>query len=215
MKLKSVIALAALLAVTSGVAQSATITLARGLGAVGINVQNGLTNAVLPGGYYIAVGTFTNASGVTQVPTITTDFSSLLAAVAQFDVFGSSNSPTSGTTSGLLAAAITGLGSPDTSVFNNKEIFVLVGNGTTAVNSNQWGFFSMATPVFFPPNVADAGGPTLTTATFASITPLPNAGTRIDNASGADSFRLVGVPEPSAAMLGAIGALGLLRRRRN
>ena len=40
------------------------------------------------------------------------------------------------------------------------------------------------------------------------------------NFAGADTqktmgFSIIGVPEPSAALLGAIGALGLLRRRRN
>ena len=46
----------------------------------------------------------------------------------------------------------------------------------------------------------------------AAITPLANAGTVTLN-----SFALVNtaIPEPSAALLGAFGALGLLRRRRN
>ena len=34
------------------------------------------------------------------------------------------------------------------------------------------------------------------------------------NLDGGGSFKLVGIPEPSAALLGALGALGLLRRRR-
>jgi hypothetical protein len=33
--------------------------------------------------------------------------------------------------------------------------------------------------------------------------------------TNAAAFQLVGIPEPSAALLGALGALGLLRRRRN
>ena len=38
-------------------------------------------------------------------------------------------------------------------------------------------------------------------------------GTSTYSATGTSGFQLV--PEPSAALLGALGALGLLRRRRN
>ena len=40
-------------------------------------------------------------------------------------------------------------------------------------------------------------------------------GTSVYSATGTAGFQLAYVPEPSAALLGALGALGLLRRRRN
>ncbi len=198
----------------ASVSTAATITISRGIGNAGIVAQNPASagGALLAtGGYYIAAGTFTNGSGVTQEPIITTEFSSLLAAVASFDVFGSSTSPTSGTTLGTISAGITALGGSDTSVFNTKEIYILVGNGATQAASTAFGIFKMTTPVFFPANVAAAGSTTVPTSSTAAITPLANAGSE----PTPGTFQLAtAVPEPSAALLGAIGALGLLRRRR-
>ncbi|MBJ7284451.1 MAG: PEP-CTERM sorting domain-containing protein, partial [Akkermansiaceae bacterium] len=45
-----------------------------------------------------------------------------------------------------------------------------------------------------------------------SLTGL-GVGTSVGSAVGTSGFQLV--PEPSAALLGALGSLGLLRRRRN
>lgn len=216
MKIKSVLFVACALGAMIVPSMAATVTLARGIGNVGIIAQESTGTALSAGGYYIAVGTFTNSSGATEVPVITTEFSSLLEAVAAFDVFGAGTAPTSGTTLGTLSTVITASGAPDPTVFQTKQLFVLVGNAATKALSTQWGIFSMTTPVFFPADVAAANSTTVTTSTFAAIAPLQNAGTAIDNASGADGFRLVAaIPEPSAALLGAIGALGLLRRRRN
>ena len=215
MKIKLVLFVACTLGAMSMPSMAATVTLARGIGNVGIIAQDRDGAPLTSGGYYLAVGTFTNASGVTEVPVITTQFSSLLAAVAAFDVFGSGTTPTSGSTLGTLSTVITASGTPDPTVFQTKQLFVLVGNGATQAASTQFGIFAMTTPLFFPADVAAANSTTVTTSTFAAISPLQNAGTIIDNASGSDGFRLVGVPEPSAALLGAIGALALLRRRRN
>ena len=90
-------------------------------------------------------------------------------------------------------------------------MYFIVGNAATKAASTYWGIYSMTTPAFFPANVTAAGSTPVSIATGAAITPLANAGTVTLN-----SFALVPlVPEPSAALLGALGALGLLRRRRN
>ena len=52
---------------------------------------------------------------------------------------------------------------------------------------------------------------TLTGSQFASVVDLP-AGYTLDYAYGGNNIALV--PEPTAALLGALGLLGLLRRRR-
>lgn len=209
MKLKFTLMVTCLLGLAAGSASAITISLSRGSGNPGIIASVGGTS-LSAGGYYIAAGTFTNGSGVTEVPTITTDFSSLLQAVAAFDVFASVTAPISGGTVGTITGSFVGTGGATPDTFNSKPIYFLVGNQATAAASTAWGIFSMTTPVSFPANVAAAaGGPLISIGTGPTITPLANAGSVTGN-----SFALA-VPEPSAALLGAFGALGLLRRRRN
>lgn len=130
------------------------------------------------------------------------------------DTFNSGGAPTN--QRGLFAhsqsSTVTGTD------FSGKNIYLLVGNGSTFGNStellvlkNQSLFtdaqdqvptaqnitFSTATSsLLFGVNLVDVK----TTGTDASVTP------------GWGTANLI--PEPSAALLGAIGALGLLRRRR-
>jgi hypothetical protein len=56
------------------------------------------------------------------------------------------------------------------------------------------------------------GALSLTSATLTDL----GQGTSVYAATGTSGFQLasIPVPEPSAALLGALGALGLLRRRR-
>lgn len=58
-----------------------------------------------------------------------------------------------------------------------------------------------------PAWVVPAAGATQNISTFFATSPDP--------VKTASAFTVTGIPEPSAALLGAIGALGLLRRRRN
>ncbi len=62
-----------------------------------------------------------------------------------------------------------------------------------------------------PSFVIPADGVTQSLATAAAL----NGGASGDLVKPANTFTVQGVPEPSAALLGALGALGLLRRRRN
>lgn len=193
-------------------ADAATIAVGRGIGNPGI-IASASGVPLATGGYYIATGTFTNGAGVTEVPVITTDFSSLLAAVAAFDVFTSALAPATGTTTGTITGSFASTGGATPTVFNLKPIYFLVGNGTTQANSTAFGIFGLTTSTNFPADVAATVSTSLTLANGTSIVPLNNAGTVTQN-----SFGLVSsapIPEPSAALLGAIGALGLLRRRRD
>jgi hypothetical protein len=200
----------ALMLASVSAVDAATIAVGRGIGNPGITAQVNGGESLSAGGFYIAVGTFTNASGATEVPAITTEFSSLLAAVAQFDVFSSVTSSTTGATIGTITGSFAATGGADPSQFNLKPIYFLVGNGETKESSTAFGIFSVAAGAAFPANVAATVSNSVTLSSGASITPLLNAGTVNGNV-----FSLVPIPEPSTALLGAIGALGLLRRRRN
>jgi hypothetical protein len=98
MKMQSAI-LVSLVTIFAGYAEAATIAVGRGFENPGVVAADtfltgGAYRVMSEGGYYFAVGTFTNASGVTEAPVIT-DRASLLAAVNSFDVFSALTSPTS------------------------------------------------------------------------------------------------------------------------
>jgi hypothetical protein len=73
-------------------------------------------------------------------------------------------------------------------------------NAATLVGGQQYGL--LTNPLMVVP--AD-GGTTNVSALFS---------TNPDPAKPANQFTVTGIPEPSAALLGALGVLGLLRRRR-
>lgn len=119
---------------------------------------------------------------------------------------------------GLLGTSYAGL---------NKVLYTFFGNGQTLGNSAAIGL-ALHTGVTLDrddnvatPDSNDAGlgnpyqalirgtGVTSTTYDASLIFTVPTP------PIAANAFQLVGVPEPSAALLGAVGALGLLRRRRN
>lgn len=104
---------------------------------------------------------------------------------------------------------------------NNQVINLFVGNGTTVGNSTAFVILTPTSPLLFPPDVTAATGVTyaatigtgqtlVASSLGSSFSPTTTAG----GAAGSGNFILAAVPEPSAALLGAIGALGLLRRRR-
>lgn len=206
MKLVSLILSAVALLV--GASNAATVSVGRGIGNPGVTAQLANGTALTGGGYYFAVGTFTNSEGSTQIPAVT-DLASFQAAIAAFDVFSSTTTATTGVTAGTLTGTLAGLGGADTSVFNNRPMYFLVGNGSTFANSTQFAIFSMATPTAFPTNVQNSDTVPVTISGGAVITPLSGAGTVNGN-----NLQLVLVPEPSAALLGLLGVVGLIRRRR-
>lgn len=203
----------AVVALTINASQAATINVGQGFGTnVGVIASTSNDVVLSGGGYYIAVGSYTIVP--TVLPVGTDGGASLLAAVNSFNIFAAATAPTAaGATQGSIVGAFTSDGSPDPSLFNLKNIFFLIGNGATKAASTEWGIFSVATT--FPANVAVSGATAVTVGSFSSFTPLANAGTAIDQTGAKDNFKLVNpIPEPSVVFLGAIGFLGLLRRRR-
>jgi hypothetical protein len=119
---------------------------------------------------------------------------------------------TSGTSPGIVrtfnfsGSAMSTTGSVELGAIGNNTYLVLVSETGGLVNG--FGAYtgadvpSLGSVTFNPANAGDSIG--IGTSVFAG--PAGPA---------ASGFQLAAVPEPSAALLGALGALGLLRRRRN
>lgn len=186
-------------------ATAATVNVNRGVGNPGVSVSNFSGTALSSGGFYMAVGTYT------IVPTVT-DYATLLTSVDALIRFGAAgNSATTvGTTAGILqlGTGITFNGSATPESWNSQEIYVVVGNAATRALSTDFAILRTATPTLFPANVTQAVSATFAAPNGAALNPV--AGSIFGNV-----LTLRGVPEPSAALLCAFGAIGLLRRRRN
>jgi MYXO-CTERM domain-containing protein len=102
--------------------------------------------------------------------------------------------------------------------FSGKNMYVFVGGGSTYALSNE--YLVLKTTFTFDPLES---GPTAFVKTITNTNATPLFGTTTSNVftTTTDSSTTPGwrtavvIPEPSAALLGALGALGLLRRRRN
>ncbi|MEI7909509.1 MAG: hypothetical protein WCK77_07715 [Verrucomicrobiota bacterium] len=129
------------------------------------------------------------------------------------------------TSAGLSANAgtfsVSGSAAVTSSQFSGQNMYLFIGNGTSYALSTQ--FLVLKTTFTFDPAV-DAL-PTATTDTLTSLTVASNGlligSTTTDvKTTGTDATVTPGwrtaslVPESSTALLGALGALGLLRRRR-
>jgi hypothetical protein len=104
--------------------------------------------------------------------------------------------------------------------FDNKNIYLFGGNGSTFLNSTEF-FIARADALFLAADdVGNAVTPKVITinpgnsvALFGSE--IANVFTTNTDASQTAGWQMAPlIPEPSAALLGALGALGLLRRRR-
>lgn len=97
------------------------------------------------------------------------------------------------------------------------QLYTWVFNAATAGAATQYGIFSSNNALWKVP--ADPGSATLSNANFTGSSGQNLFGTGFQatgTGTGTNALlkSLTVVPEPSAALLGAIGALGLLRRRR-
>ncbi|MES2438581.1 MAG: hypothetical protein V4584_05930 [Verrucomicrobiota bacterium] len=113
----------------------------------------------------------------------------------------------------LVKAANAGIGGDVTATtpasVNSQLIAILINAGTQSA--------VLTTATAFPSDVSSAlASSTVTFQTSANSTGLTlvSGGGNVSFAN-ATTLNFVPIPEPSAALLGAIGALGLLRRRRN
>jgi 3',5'-cyclic AMP phosphodiesterase CpdA len=98
--------------------------------------------------------------------------------------------------------------------FNGKQVAVFLGTGTDIASSaDGWVVFTRATTLNYPANVVPAGNTTFTVSS-SSVVNILAKGNQDSGFSNANTLNLVTVPEPSIALLGALGVFGLVRRRR-
>jgi hypothetical protein len=208
MKLSNIIIAMGILA---GSAQAATVVVANGLAGTNVQgisfVKDGATLAT--GTYFLGVGTFSGG--------VFTTWDGLAAA--------SSTSVALDTNTGSPPSEATGSFTTTAAAATNLDgtlIYLFVGTGNSiATSGTSWAVFSVAGTNF--PVASGAASQTFSFSTPASITVvakgLAEAGfsgtTSTVSGSAGNFYNFNQVPEPSAALLGAIGALGLLRRRRN
>jgi hypothetical protein len=190
-------------------ASAVTINVGTGFGTgVGIFARTSSGIDLTAGGYYIGIGTFTSAP-------VITDQAGLIAAVGGFQELVSVTSATSGGTQGK----ITGSFVSTNTAFNSVPIYFLVGNLGTKALSNEFAIFSMSPNANFPAAMGGSGATAITVGNISQINTITGAGLEVDSPAGtSDRLQLVSItpiPETSTSLLGAIGALALLRRRRN
>ena len=162
----------------------------------------------------VAFGIFSSLSD-SQI-TNAVSLESLVSSFVQFGISGAFNAAGAFGSKGVFTrnTSATVLGS----AFSNRNIYAFAGNGSTFANSTELLILKSAS-LFTDAqdDIPTAQTVTLTTGTATLLFGVNLADVRTTTAdasvtSGWGTARLV--PEPSAALLGAIGALGLLRRRR-
>lgn len=94
---------------------------------------------------------------------------------------------------------------------NGLPLHLWVGNGSVAT-STSFVILSSTANTTFPADVSTAGGPTFNAALGTGVNLVTSKGATFT--AGTSTIALTAIPEPSSALLGVVGALGLLRRRR-
>jgi MYXO-CTERM domain-containing protein len=230
MKLKNCIIATVLLGVTHSYGALYTLNNGAGATASGIRTTSGTTfrNSTIAGASLGGTNGGTSAGpGVVAFGVFSTDALSSLSSselISSFTMFGSSTftyaaAGGSGSRSVFSAAAtstITG------SAFAGKAIYLFTGNGTTFGNSTEF-LVAKSNSLTFAAgdDTANAISPKVMTIRPGDSTVLFGSTNANVFTTNTDSSQTAGwtmaspIPEPSAALLGAIGVLGLLRRRRN
>ena len=188
------------------------------------NVSNGLgdsaalyenVDGTLVDGGIVAMGYFgsNNPSG---------DIADITATLADFTVLatgviGSPSFSLEGSYPGFVEAAAQDVG--DLGTLNNpligKKLYAFVGNLSTLASSTAYALYLVDT--FSESQFTYLAQPFGITPLIGSVDTITTLSPAIVGGASETytTLKLVPVPEPSAALLGAVGALGLLRRRRN
>jgi hypothetical protein len=223
--MKAYLRIFALFGVTSAASLAGTVT------ALNFNDLNLADDIVLANssstalsGTIIAVGWYDAGFDVAGAVAVN-DYASLSSA-SNFNVL---TSALSGDTTSAFGSNIAGYfetpnqnyGAPTAGMLASPQLYILFGNGATLASPTSE-YALVRFNEFIDPDVpfADSNTLNLTGGSYAIL--AGTTGTAVVNLSSVGgsatesntSLNLVAVPEPSAALLGALGMVGLLRRRR-
>lgn len=166
----------------------------------------------LTNGFYSLAYATTGTLNITSSSTVSQLLSQLTLASAATSI---------GAT-GFLNASVT-TADPGNTLFG-KQIYVLLGNSATLLSSPAAALFTAGTLFPLQDGAGNAVSPTIAVRNnaglvFGTTVAATGVAAPFTGANGVVQVGISGVnnlvPEPSAALLGALGALGLLRRRRN
>jgi hypothetical protein len=211
MKLKLAIASAVFAFTMSSQAASVVVSNV-GDGLTDVLFQNG-DGSLLSGGV-VAIGYFPAGYTFTTTTAAVTDFITMASALA-----GSLSDTLGASFAGYVEAAPV-VSSPATITVGNallgRALYVFIGDASTLATSTNFALQQSGAIADDVPNdqlyTANlSGAPTPVFGTVGTFT--GDAGGQ--GSSTYSTLQIAAIPEPSAALLGAIGALGLLRRRRN
>jgi MYXO-CTERM domain-containing protein len=215
MKLKTALA-AALIAMASKASAAiySISNLNSGYGYSDALVQ--LENGTLSSGGIVAMGYFTGtpSGDLALINTTIADFTILASALT-----GSYSGNLGGSFDGYVDTVVQGAAIVAPNALIGKSLYAFVGNASTLSSSTQWALVQVAAGMFDESEDES----TYVFQPYGISPIIGTIGSYIGNASGLASssesyttLKLVSaVPEPTAALLGSLGALGLLRRRRN
>jgi hypothetical protein len=218
MKLKAVLFVSSMLlagVTSSNAAQYQLLNLAGGPGVdtLWANADGSLMNGTgtVAIGYWAAGVTTADIDTIAELVPLLASFTSQQAAIPGI----STNFPAPGflNEDPFLGATITGV-----NTLIGKGIYVIATSAASLVAATTADAFSL----FYVRDIQDdvpleqtyTGNPATGTVIIGSIGSFDDAANSLGVGAGVYST-LELVPEPSAALLGALGALGLLRRRRN
>lgn len=176
------------------------------------NTTNPIVNAtgslIANGTGFVATGYFASLSDIMVTASL-----DAAALGADFQVF---NSGSFNSGNGLY---LFGSNTNSNAAFNTQAVYTVIGNGTSIATSTQLLIAKHTTTFQADPTVTNPAVLSNTAGSGNVLTLLKgNFGTfSADFGAGpSQAYSLsILIPEPSTALLGAVGALGLLRRRRN
>jgi len=179
-----------------------------------------LTNANFPTFSAFLSSAGVPISGVVTIGTYSSEPTSALNVLNGYTSLGSLGFGTAngGVLDGYAQGAVN-VSLPLGSAAVGQQVYIVVGNAATLAASTEFlvwkptsnsagNTFTADNPVGGPDSVLILGSTgTTVVGNFGFVADIAGSGSQ-------GHFRLAAVPEPSAMLLGAVGALGLLRRRR-
>ena len=207
MKMKIATTIAMLIA-AHGMSNAATIQLSKGL-SPGFNATDTAGALVAT---TVFIGTFANGTA----PTIPGN-GNYTSIISSFNIFGGGPGISIG--SGSLITNATGITSTaNPTLFNGFTLYAIIANSSTLSTATQFALVNnTGAGTFFPTDITTSNSASINFTTFTALQTVAGGGTTTTGTP--NSIHMINVvtavPETSTALLGAIGVLGLLRRRRN